>query len=179
MSHLLDTIKSDLFDPKTLVGAVFFGVLFLIAASAFAAVIRRAAQRIKVHLTDKTGLDFASALMQLLAYLVGFVLYAHLIPELRSLGNALLAGAGIVSVVLGLAAQNTLANLIAGLSLVLYRPIRIGDSVQLSTPRGLVTASVEMLSLGYTILRDADQNEIMVPNSVMMSNIVIRVNKRT
>ena len=77
--------------------------------------------------------------------------------------------------VVGLAAQNTLGNLIAGFSLVLYRPIRVGDRVQLTTPLGLTTATVERVSLGNTILRDAEGREIVVPNSVMNSNIVIRL----
>jgi small-conductance mechanosensitive channel len=175
MTVLLDTAKNSLLDPQTLVGALFFAIVFLIAASTLAAIVRKAARRIEAHLSDATGLAFASALVQVLAYLIGFVLYAHLVPALRSLGTALLAGVSVVSVVLGLAAQNTLANLIAGLSLVLYRPIRIGDRVQLNTPKGMVTATVEMLTLGYTVLRDAELNEILVPNSVMMNNIVVRL----
>jgi small-conductance mechanosensitive channel len=175
MSHLLEALQRDLFDPKTVIGAVCYGLVFFVGATALAAFVRRAANRVQGHLSDTTGLSFASALGQALAYLVAFILYAHLVPELRALGTALLAGASVVSVVLGLAAQNTLGNLIAGLSLVLYRPIRIGDSIQLNTPKGLVTATVELLSLGYTILRDADQNQILVPNSVMMSNVVIRL----
>src|SRR5262249_43750204 len=109
--------------------------------------------------------------------LVSFVLYAHLVPELRALGTALLAGVSVVSVVVGLAAQSTLGNLVAGLSLVLYRPIRVGDRVQLNTPKGLVTATAENVSLGYTILRDDDGDEVIVPNSVMVSTIVIRLRR--
>lgn len=167
MPHLLD--------PRTVLGALTLAVVFLLAATALAALVRRVAKRVKPHLSDVTGLAFASGLGQILAYLVTFVLYAHLIPELRALGTALLAGVSVVSVVLGLAAQNTLGNLVAGLSLVLYRPIRVGDRVQLTTPIGLTTATVELLSLGYTTLRAADGNQILVPNSVMMSSVVIRL----
>jgi len=94
---------------------------------------------------------------------------------LLALGTALLAGVSIVSIVLGLAAQNTLSNLIAGLSLVLYRPIRVGDEVQLTTPRVLMTAKVELVSLGYTMLRDVGGDQIVVPNSVVATSVVIRV----
>ncbi|HYR34397.1 MAG TPA: hypothetical protein VEQ87_08925 [Burkholderiales bacterium] len=73
-----------------------------------------------------------------MAYLIAFVLYAHVVPEGRSLGTALLAGVSVVSIILGLAAQST---------------------------------------LGYTILRDAQGNEVIVPNSVMVSNVVIRLAK--
>jgi small-conductance mechanosensitive channel len=127
-----------------------------------------------VHLSDVTGLAFASALGQVFVYVVALILYAHLIPDLRSVRTALVAGA---SVVFGLAAQSTLSNVVAGFSLVLYRPIRVGDQVQLTTQKGLVTAVVQVISLGYTILLDSDENHILVPNSVMMSTIVIRIKK--
>jgi small-conductance mechanosensitive channel len=77
--------------------------------------------------------------------------------------------------VVGLAARNTLGNLIAGLSLVLYRPVRVGDTVQLNSPKGLLTAAVERVTLGYTFLRDTEEKEVIVPNSVMASSVVIRL----
>ena len=55
--------------------------------------------------------------------------------RLRGLGTAWLTSAGVAAVVVGLAAQNTLGNLIAGVSLVLYRPFHLGDHLQVSVPR--------------------------------------------
>lgn len=164
-----------LFDPQSLIGAATLAVVFLLLAAACAALVRRAAKRVEPHLSDITGLAFASGLGQVAAYVVAFVLYAHLVPGLRALGTALLAGVSVVSIVIGLAAQNTLGNLVAGLSLVLYRPVRVGDRIQLTTPTGLTTATVELLSLGYTTLRDSSGNQILVPNSVMMSSVVVRL----
>lgn len=178
MTWLFDVVLGDLLDPKSLVGAMFYGALFMALATVVAAVIRKAAHRIEPRLSDATGLRFISAFAQLLAYLVGFILYAHLIPELRNLGTALLAGVSVVSVVVGLAAQNTLGNLVAGLSLVLYRPIREGDNVEIISPKGLITARVENISLGFTVLRDVDEHEVIVPNSVMMSTVVIRIGRK-
>jgi small-conductance mechanosensitive channel len=175
MDYLLGAIHKYLLNPHTLIGTAVWGVVFIGFATMLAAVIRRFARRVESRLTDVTGLRFASAFAQMLAYLVGFILYAHLVPELRTLGTALLAGVSVVSIVLGLAAQSTLSNLVAGLSLVLYRPIRVGDMVQMNSPKGLITATVELVSLGYTVLRDTEKNEVIVPNSVMVSSVVIRV----
>lgn len=175
MDYLLDAIRKDLLDPKSLIGALFYGVVFIGLATVLAVVIRRSARRVEPRLSDTTGLRFASAFAQVLTYLVGFILYAHLVPALRALGTALLAGVSVVSVVLGLAAQSTLGNLVAGLSLVLYRPFRVGDNVQLNSPKGLVTATVEVVSLGYTVLREVEEHEVIVPNSVMASSVVIRL----
>lgn len=93
----------------------------------------------------------------------------------RRRGWPILDVASVVSVVLGRAAQNTLGNLIAGFSLVLDRPVRVGNRVQLTTPLGLTTAVAERVSLGNTVLRDVEGREIVVPNSVLISNIVIRI----
>jgi small-conductance mechanosensitive channel len=60
---------------------------------------------------------------------------------------------------------------------VLYRPIRVGDKVLLASPKGLITATVENVSLGYTVLRDTDGHEVIVPNSVMVTSIVIRIER--
>jgi small-conductance mechanosensitive channel len=175
MNNLLNAVRTDLLDPTHLIGAAVWGAVFLIIALLLAAAVRRFARRMEFRLSDVTGLRFASALAQVLVYLASFLLYAHLVPELRALGTALLAGVSVVSVVLGLAAQNTLGNLVAGVALVLYRPIRVGDNVQLTSPKGLITATVMQVSLGYTVLRDTDQSEVIVPNSVMANSVVIRI----
>ena len=175
MNNLLNALPTDLLDPTHVIGAAGWGAVFLIISLLLAAAVRRFARQMELRLSDVTGLRFACAFAQVLVYLVSFLLYAHLVPELRALGTALLAGVSVVSVVLGLAAQNTLGNLLAGVSLMLYRPIRVGDNVQLTSPRGLITATVEQVSLGYTVLRDADRSAVIVPNSVMASSVVIRI----
>jgi small-conductance mechanosensitive channel len=174
MKYMIAAVQHDFLNPRTPIGAVTLGLLFLLVAMTLAALVRRGARRVEIHLSDVTGLSFASAFGQVFVYIVALILYAHLIPDLRAVGTALLAGASVVSVVFGLAAQSTLSNLIAGFSLVLYRPIRVGDSIQLNTPKGLITANVRLISLGYTILFDTEQDQIFVPNSVMMSTIVVR-----
>lgn len=163
------------FNADSWLSLMLLALFFLLLASAAVLLIRRAERRFEQHLSDTTTLHFVSALCQVLVYLLSFVLYAHMVPQLRALGTALLAGVSVASVVVGLAAQNTLSNLIAGFSLVLYRPFRIGDRIELSAPTGLVSAQVSMISLGFTILRDEQGREILIPNSVMMGNTLIKL----
>ena len=178
MNTLASALRTDLLDPTHIVGAAVWGAVFFLISVLLAASVRRFARKMEVRLSDVTGLRFASAFVQVLVYVASFLLYAHLVPALRALGTALLTGVSVVSVVLGLAAQNTLGNLVAGVSLVLYRPIRVGDKVQLNSPKGVVTATVEQVSLGYTVLRDEGGSEVIVPNSVMASSVIIRVETR-
>jgi small-conductance mechanosensitive channel len=107
---------------------------------------------------------------------VVLILYAHLIPALRSMGTALLAGAGVVSVVIGLAAQSTLGNLVAGISIAIYRPFRLGDTLQVTAPTGTDIGVVELISLGYTTLRAPDGHMIVLPNAIAASQVTINLN---
>lgn len=170
-------ILVDFVNPATIAGAIFYGIVFLCLAVILSTLIHRTAQRIEQHLSDKTGVHFASVLMQALAYFSAFLLYSNLIPALRALATALLAGISVTSVIIGLAAQQTLGNLIAGVSLVLYRPVRIGDTIQVASPKGVISGQVESIALGFTILSVEDGNELIVPNTVMMTSTLIRVKK--
>ncbi len=173
---MFDHAAADLLNPSSLLGAGSIGLALLFLATALTLAIRRNARRLEAHLTDVTALRYISAFLQLLCFLVCFIIWAHLIPELRSLGRTLLAGAGIVSVVIGVAAQNTLGNLVAGLALVLYRPIRVGDRLRVSGPGDVaIAATVESVSLGFTTLRADGGDVVIVPNAVMMGSTVVRL----
>jgi small-conductance mechanosensitive channel len=164
---------SQLLDPTTLLGSFVYALFFLAVALLGTRLVRIFAKRSKEHLSDVTAINFVAQLLQVVVFLASFILFAHLVPALRSLGTALLAGVSVASIVIGMAAQNTLSNLIAGLSLLLYRPFRVGDQVQLSTPKGLMSGTIESLSLGYTILRAVEGEQIIVPNNVMGSAVII------
>jgi len=169
-----------LIDPATLTGALVYAVLFFGTAALVARALRLSVRRLVSHAdhssVDRTGFEFLTQVSQALIYLCALVLYAHLVPVLRELGTALLTGVSVASVVIGLAAQSTLGNVIAGFALLLYRPFRIGDRVQLAGPSGLVTGTVETLSLGYTMIRAADGRKVIVPNSSMATQVTVNVN---
>ena len=163
----------DLFDPNSVWGAILYACVFGAAALVGARLFRITAERVfehgAWHVVERTTAGFLIQAGQIGVYIVAAVLYSHLIPALRAMGTALLTGASVLSVVLGLAAQTTLGNLIAGAAIVLYRPFRVGDRVQLALPTGTVVGIVRSLTLGYTVLTSDDETRIVVPNSVMAS----------
>jgi len=82
-----------------------------------------------------------------------------------------------VSVVVGMAAQGTLGNMIAGFSLVLYGQIRVGDTIRMTSPLGVISAKVQIVSLGFTQLIDEDNHEVVVPDSLMMGSTIVRLSR--
>jgi len=125
---------------------------------------------------DRTTISFLQQILTALIWVAMLILYAHLIPVLRSLGTALLAGASVASVVIGLAAQSTLGNLVAGVSITIYRPFRLGDTLQVAAPTGTEIGVVELISLGYTTLRAPAGHLVVVPNSLAASQVTINLN---
>jgi small conductance mechanosensitive channel len=126
---------------------------------------------------DRTTISFVQQLASAFIWVLMLILYAHLIPVLRAMGTALLAGASIASVVIGLAAQSTLGNLVAGVAITIYRPFRLGDTLQMASPTGTEIGTVEMISLGYTTLRAPDGRLIVLPNSIAASQVMINLSQ--
>lgn len=178
--HFLDQIKMGGFvDPATLQGAVLYAVIFAFLAWLVGRALRLAVQRVLLHdkhdHVDRMAFKFIAKLIRYCVYVFAFVSYAHFVPALSSLGSASLTSISVITVILGLAAQNTLGNLVAGISLLLYRPFRLGDRLQVTAPTGLETGTVESLTLGYTLLKTDDNRRVVVPNSLMASQTAINL----
>ena len=86
----------------------------------------------------------------------------------------LAVGGAITAVVIGLAAQQTLGNLIAGMVLISARPFRVGDRVRLQAGglAGQLEGVVASLGLLYTTFAQG-QDSIMVPNNIVLSAAVV------
>jgi small-conductance mechanosensitive channel len=164
--------------PDSFIGAVAYLIIFVLAAGVLTRTLRaavHAAMTRSGHL-DRTTISFLQQMGTALIWVIMIILYAHLIPMLRSMGTALLAGASVASVVIGLAAQSTLGNLVAGVSITIYRPFRLGDTLQVAAPTGTEIGIVELISLGYTTLRAQDGHLIVLPNSIAASQVTINLN---
>jgi small-conductance mechanosensitive channel len=84
--------------------------------------------------------------------------------------TAIAIGASASAVVIGLAAQQTLGNLIAGIVLLSARPFRAGDTVRLQAGQlgGQIEGVVTALGLMYTTL-DSEADSVLVPNSAVLA----------
>ena len=88
--------------------------------------------------------------------------------------RTLAVGGAVTAVVFGLAAQQTLGNLIAGVVLISARPFRIGDRVRLQGGglAGQVEGTVSSLGLLYVTFAQGEDS-IMVPNNVVLTSAVV------
>jgi len=168
-------------DTRDWLGALLLGAVFVAAGLVLSWAVRRLIGTVlrldRAERIDEITLTFLSRLAVLAIWVVLITFYAHLVPALNRLGTALLAGVSLVSVIVGFAAQSTLGNLVAGISLVLYKPFRQGDRLQVATPTkdGFDVGTVETVSLGFTVLRTDDGRDVIIANGTMAQQTMIKL----
>ncbi|MER5751101.1 mechanosensitive ion channel domain-containing protein [Streptomyces sp. NPDC002088] len=109
-----------------------------------------------------------SLIMRVVSAVVGVVAAATMLltfPAMRAAGASLLASAGILGIVAGVAAQSTLSNMFAGLQIAFGDMVRIGDTVVVDGEWG----TVEEITLTFLTVRTWDERRITMPVSYFTS----------
>jgi small conductance mechanosensitive channel len=154
-------------DPETYTGSLILAITIFLLAWVTCIVTTRLTRRGSFVMgklrrkVDETVVVYVIRIKNLLIFLSAALIYASLIPSLRALVGTMIAGAGITALVVGFAAKSTLANLIAGLSLAVYRPVRIGDKVNIEGE----FSTVEDITLRHTIVRTWQHKRLVIPNA--------------
>ncbi|GGD70377.1 mechanosensitive ion channel family protein [Microbacterium murale] len=97
---------------------------------------------------------------------IGAVLFSF--PEVRAVGTSILASAGVVSIIAGLAAQSTLGNLIAGVQIAFTDAIRVGDVVVIEGEWGRIGE----INLSYVVVYIWDERRLILPCTYFTSQPV-------
>ncbi|MER5356387.1 mechanosensitive ion channel domain-containing protein [Kitasatospora sp. NPDC002551] len=124
--------------------------------------------RLAVHRRDpawagraRTQADLLGRICQAVIGLVTLGAVLMTFPAVRGIGTSLLASAGLVGVVAGVAAQSTLANVFAGVQMAFGDLARIGDVVVVAGEWG----TVEEITLTAVVIATWDQRRIVMPMS--------------
>ena len=126
---------------------------------------RRALGRVRGLRDDKTVEGFIVQVVRVVVISVG------LIAVLQRLGvqtTSIIAVLGAASLAIGLAMQGTLSNVAAGVLLLILRPYRVGDVVDI----GGVAGVVQRLDLFTTQMSNANNVKIVVPNSQVLGDVI-------
>lgn len=117
------------------------------------------------HLDDML-FEFLSSIVRyaVLAFTVLFVLNTFGVQT-----TSVVAVLGAAGLAIGLALQGTLSNVAAGVMLIIFRPIRISDFVEVNDQMG----TVKKISLNFTELADLTNAHVIVPNSEVWGNTIV------
>jgi len=113
-----------------------------------------------------TYISVARRIVTFVVIIVGASIILSQFRSLEKLGISLLASAGVATVILGIAAQSTLGNIIAGIQIAITRPARIGDTIIIEDDWGYV----EDIRFTYMVVRTWDLRRLIVPLKFIISN---------
>ena len=121
-----------------------------------------------VSRTAQTRLRVIRRLVFVTILVIGAALALSQFTQIKRLATGILASSAVLGLVVGLAARQTLGNMIAGVMLAITQPIRIGDRVTFED----VTGRVDDLTLSYTYIDPGDGDLVVVPNESIVSGVV-------
>ena len=130
--------------------------------------VRRMLSRTRRRAPDPMLEGFLGQVVRVIVIAVG------LVAVLQRLGvqtTSIIAVLGAASLAIGLALQGTLSNVAAGVMLLILRPYRVGDVVQV----GDKTGTVQKLDLFTTRLIDPNNMRITVPNSQVLGDAIVNI----
>jgi small conductance mechanosensitive channel len=162
------TTVGDIFTIEFLasvLGSVVAAILILLVAVVFAGWVKRRIRKIAEgheHLDDTLFAFLGNiARYTILAFALVFILNTFGVQT-----TSIIAALGAAGVAVGLALQGTLSNVAAGIMIILFRPIKLGDFVEVGDEVG----TVKNISLNMTELASIGNVQVFVPNSDVWGN---------
>lgn len=169
MRSLAATLGS--FSMRLLVAGLILAVTLWLAKR-LGGVAERALTRLPHHHqpADSTLATFVSTLVKYLVVAVGLV---AVLQQLGVQATSVLAVLGAASLAVGLALQGTLSNVAAGVMILLLRPYRAGDRVELNGRQGTVVG----MDLFNTKLLDYDGLTLYMPNGKVFGDLIVNISQ--
>lgn len=141
---------------------------FILILSASILICRIITLYLRRSLKDKVSKDVGETFLKFLYYGTIIIVFISSLPIIGLDPSGLLLAGGITGIILGFASQNIVGNLVSGFFLMIERPIKIGDQVQINEISGYVT-DIRIIS---TLIRTYDGLLVRIPNQqVFTTNI--------
>lgn len=174
-----DLMNTEIWQGKTLADLLTLDVLMGLAGSVFAAIailvvgwIVSAWLQGRVQALGRKNAHLDDMLFDFLASIVRYVVLGFTcLFVLNTFGvqtTSVVAIIGAAGLAIGLALQGTLSNIAAGVMLILFRPIKLGDFVDVGGTMG----SVKAITLNFTELADVSNVQVIIPNSQVWGNVI-------
>jgi small conductance mechanosensitive channel len=150
-----------------MVGSVIAAILLLFAAFIIGGWARRKIVKIALEREELDDTLF-TFLGNLLRYVVLILAVVVVLNTFGVQTTSLVAAIGAAGLAIGLALQGTLSNVAAGVMIILFRPIKLGDFVTVSG----VSGTVKDISLNTTELATLDNVQVIVPNAQVWGSVI-------
>ena len=156
--------------------AITLAVAIVIAIGVDRLLIGRAMQRAmgletgELSRETRTRLRLVRRLLFVAIILIGVALALSQFASIKRFATGVLASTAVLGIIIGFASRQVIANLVAGVLMVITQPIRIGDRISIGDE---VNGRVIDIALTFTRVDGGDGNLIVVPNEKVTTDVVI------
>ena len=173
MEEILNTVIFGV-SVRWLVGFAIKGIIIYLFVRILTGVtkylFRRSMRRQGKIILDETKVSFMRRIIITAIYIIGVAAFLSLIPGMEKVSNSILASAGIVAMAVGLASQDALSNVVGGMFIIFSHPFKLGDFVEVDST---IKGTVMEITLRHTVIRDAENRMILIPNNKINSSTII------
>lgn len=150
-------------------------VIILIATILAAKVVNRFLRHYLTDVAEKMNLpidkyNLLRRTIVALIYVVGIMFLIGSIPWLQSIWLTIVASVSIVGIIVAIGAQSTISNVVGGISIVLSKPLTVGDMITFQDKTGIL----KDINLTYCTLETKSGETIVIPNALIDSGIIIK-----
>lgn len=140
-------------------------LIFVVGRWAISQIIRFVNKLLMLRGADLVLTGFVSAVLNTV---LKFILLILILEQIGINTTSLLALLGAAGITVGLALKDSLANFASGVMLILFKPFRVGDSIEAAG----VSGEVEKISVFNSVLKTGDNKQIIVPNAQIYNGTI-------
>lgn len=145
----------------------FARILSKIAHKIFTRYIEKSSSLLNV---DPTGFNFFKNGIRIIIYISAALVLFFIIPPLNQFAQTLTVGATVIAAVAAFASQHALANVVGGIFIVIFKPFRVGDLIQVGA---INMGTVEDITLRHTVIRSFQNRRIIIPNASINNETIV------
>ena len=142
----------------------FLAVFTIVAATSTNLWFKKSINKKIQNKYDPTSFKFLRYVAVFTIYFTGILFGLLAFPSLRGVAQTALGGAGVVAIVIGVASQEALANLVGGVFIISFKPFRVGDLIKVTDT---MVGTVTDITLRHTVIRNFENKMIVIPNSII------------
>ena len=137
----------------------------------FVNVVRVVMNRFNRRHSDRyTKNQYMFQTVRAIVWLIVATVLIRQIKPLSSLGDTILGATSIIAIAVGIAAQATFGNYIAGFFMAVHQPFKVGDIIYIKERD--ISGTVKEINFRHTVLVTQEQTEIIIPNTFMNTAII-------
>ncbi|MCM4157714.1 mechanosensitive ion channel family protein [Gramella sp. AN32] len=139
-------------------------VITLVTVSLVQTWFKRTINQRSAENQDITSYKFLRYIAIFGVYFIGALLILIAFESMRSFAATALGGAGVLAVVVGVASQEALSNLVGGLFIISFKPFKLGDIIKVDES---MVGTVTDITLRHTVIRNYENKMIVIPNAII------------